>query len=136
MDYSLDNFKKSHDKVICIDSDGTMIDAMNVKHDKCHGESFIYVWGLEDHADEIHEIWDSINLYEKSRGVNRFIALVEMFNRIDGKYLNLDPEDFEKLKAWVDKGSLSNAALEKEMEVNPTPLFDKVHEWCFDQQVD
>ena len=64
MDYSIENFKKKHNKIICIDSDGTMIDAMNVKHDKCHGETFIDVFNLKEHSDKMHEIWDSINLYE------------------------------------------------------------------------
>ncbi|MBP3890664.1 MAG: HAD hydrolase-like protein [Solobacterium sp.] len=132
MDYSLDNFVRKHDKVICIDSDGTMIDAMNVKHDKCHGQSFIETWGLQDHAKEIHEIWDSINLYEKSRGINRFLALREMFKRINGTYLDVDQEQFDKFSAWVDKGSLSNAALEEELKVNPTPLLEKIHAWSLD----
>ena len=132
MDYSLENLERKHNKVIFIDSDGTMIDAMNVKHDKCHGDSLIYVWGLEDNAKEIHEIWDSINLYEKSRGINRFLALREMLGRIDGKYLEVDKDDFKKYSDWVDKGSLSNAALEEELETNSTPLLEKIHEWSLD----
>lgn len=132
MDYSLDNFERKHDKVICIDSDGTMIDAMNVKHDKCHGDSFIYTWGLEDHAKEIHEIWDSINLYEKTRGVNRFIALAEMIRRINGKYITVNEDDFKKFCDWVEVGNLSNAALEEELEKNKTPLLEKIHDWSLD----
>ena len=132
MDYSLENFKRKHNKVICIDSDGTMIDAMNVKHDKCHGDSLIYIWNLEDNADEIHEMWDSINLYEKSRGVNRFIALAEMLKRMDGKYIELNQEEYEKFVGWVEKGSLSNAALEVELEENSTPLLEKIHDWSLE----
>lgn len=132
MDYSLENYERKHNKVICIDSDGTMIDAMNVKHDKCHGDSLIYVWNLEDHSKEIHEMWDSINLYEKSRGINRFLALREMLKRIDGKYLDVDKDDFKKYSDWVDKGTLSNAALEEELETNSTPLLEKIHEWSLD----
>lgn len=129
MDYSIQNFTRKHDKVICIDSDGTMIDAMNVKHDKCHGESFIDVFGLREHAEEIHRIWDSINLYEKSRGVNRFIAIVEMFRRIDGKYLNLDKKDLEEYCRWVDKGNLAHEALVEEYAQKGNPLMAKILEW-------
>ena len=132
MDYSIENFKRKHDKIICIDSDGTMIDAMNVKHDKCHGETFIDVFGLKDHSKEMHEIWDSINLYEKSRGVNRFIAIIEMFKRIDGKYLNVNKEELEAFKKWVDKGVLSHKAVAKEFEENPTPLLEKIVEWSYE----
>ena len=129
MKYSLENYKKKHDKVICIDSDGTMIDAMNVKHDRCHGATFIDVFGLQDYADEIHEIWDSINLYETTRGINRFIAIVEMFKRVNGKYLNLDEGDLAAYSAWVEKGNLSHDALVKEYEKNPNPLIKQIIEW-------
>ena len=129
MDYSLENYKKKHDKVICIDSDGTMIDAMNVKHDRCHGATFIEVFGLDDYADEMHEIWDSINLYETTRGINRFIAIVEMFKRINGKYIDVDEKELEDYTAWVERGNLSHDALVKEYEKNPSKLKKKIIEW-------
>lgn len=132
MDYSLENFKKKHNKIICIDSDGTMIDAMNVKHDKCHGETFIDIFNLNEHSKEIHKIWDDINLYEKTRGINRFIAIVEMFKRIDGKYLSVNKEELEQFKKWVDKGNLSHKAVVKEYEENPTPLLKQIVDWSYE----
>ena len=45
MDLSIETFEKKHDHLLCIDSDGTVIDAMNVKHNRCHGLSFIEEWG-------------------------------------------------------------------------------------------
>lgn len=132
MDYSIENFERKHNKIICIDSDGTMIDAMNVKHDKCHGQTFIEVFGLQDHANKMHEIWDSINLYEKSRGVNRFIAIIEMFNRIDGEYLDVNKEELDAFKKWVDKGDLSHKAVVNEYEKHPTALLSKIVEWSYE----
>ena len=132
MDYSLENFSKKHNKIICIDSDGTMIDAMNVKHDKCHGDTFIDIFKLNDHADKMHEIWDSINLYEKSRGVNRFIAIIEMLKRIDGKYLDVNKEELAAFEKWVEKGSLSHKAVAQEYEKNPTPLLKKIVDWSYE----
>lgn len=132
MTYEIESFTRKHKKVICIDSDGTMIDAMNVKHNRCHGDSFICVFGLEDHAQEIHEIWNSINLYEKTRGINRFIAIVEMLKRINGKYLDVDADELEKFEDWVKRGPLSNSALEEEMARNTYPLIEKIHEWSLD----
>lgn len=132
MDYSIENFVKKHNKVICIDSDGTMIDAMNIKHDKCHGDSLIATWELEDVKEKIHEIWDSINLYEKTRGINRFLALREMLIRCKDKYISYDEEDFNKFSSWVDKGVLSNSALEEELAANSTPLLEKIHDWSLD----
>jgi len=132
MDYSIENFVKKHNKVICIDSDGTMIDAMNVKHDKCHGQTFIDVFELQEHADKMHEIWDSINLYEKSRGINRFIAIIEMLKRIDGKYLDVNKEELAEFEKWVEKGSLSHKAVAEELERNPYPLLEKITKWSYE----
>ena len=132
MDYSIENFKRKHDKVICIDSDGTMIDAMNVKHDKCHGDTFIDIFELNDHAEKMHEIWDSINLYEKSRGVNRFIAIIEMFKRIYGKYLDVNKEELAEFEKWVEKGSLSHKSVVEEYEKHPTALLKKIVDWSYE----
>jgi len=85
----INEFHKRHDCLICIDSDGTAIDAMNAKHKMCHGPSLIREWGLEDHAATVQTIWNEINLFSASRGVNRFIALVQMLERIDGRYLGM-----------------------------------------------
>lgn len=38
---TITDFVPQHEKLLCIDSDGTVIDAMNVKHRRCHGASFI-----------------------------------------------------------------------------------------------
>ena len=130
MDYSLENFVKKHDKVICIDSDGTMIDAMNVKHRRCHGASFIDLWQLNDKADEVQKVWDGINLFEKSRGVNRFIALEEMLRRCEKRgWIKLDPDDFKVYCDWVAKGKISNKDLVAEMEHNDSPLLKKAYDW-------
>lgn len=80
----------------------------------------------------MHEIWDSINLYEKSRGVNRFIAIIEMFKRIDGQYLEIDKDQLAAFEAWVEKGSLSHKAVAEEYEKNPTPLLEKIVEWSYE----
>ena len=37
---------------------------------------FIDVWNLQDKKDIVLEIWNEINLYEKTRGINRFIGLL------------------------------------------------------------
>lgn len=115
MTHTIDTFKKNHDYIVCIDSDGTAIDAMNVKHKKCHGPSFIDVWGLDAHCEEVQKMWNEINLYSKDRGVNRFIALIKILKRLDGKYLDAK-EDIAALEDWerTTKG-LSNKYLKEEI---------------------
>lgn len=126
---TLETFQKQHDMLLCMDSDGTVIDAMNAKHNRCHGEAFIEEWNLQDHAHEIQTIWNEINLYEKSRGVNRFIALEEMLRRLEGRYLHTDGNEYGRLQSWINKGDLSNNCLQTEIQSNPGPLLEKAMRW-------
>lgn len=132
MGQTLETFTKKHDKIICFDSDGTVIDAMNIKHRLCHGAAFIDNWGLNSHAAAVQAVWDSINLYERTRGVNRFIALEIMLRRMDGLYLSVDKAQLEDYLRWVSGGDITNASLKKELEHNPNPLLTKALEWSLD----
>lgn len=129
MDLSIETFEKKHDHLLCIDSDGTVIDAMNVKHNRCHGLSFIEEWGLEEHAEAVQRIWNDINLYEKTRGINRFLALNEMLQRMEGVYLHTRPEELADYRAWIQEGDLSNKSLQARMEWDDNPLLQKAIRW-------
>lgn len=132
MDYSMDSFKPKHKKIVCFDSDGTVIDAMNVKHRRCHGAAFIEEWGLQAHSKEVQAVWDKINLFERSRGVNRFIALQEMLSRMNGLYLSVEADDYEEYCQWVQKDTLTNGALKEQLETSHNPLFAKALHWSED----
>lgn len=124
----IDKFTKQHDYLICIDSDGTAMDAMNVKHKKCFGPCFITEWGLEDYRDEVQNIWNDINLYSSSRGINRFIGFTDIISRLNGKYLEV--KDFDLLKNWVDYApELSNTCLNEEIKKSDNPLLKKALNW-------
>ncbi len=126
---SIDSFVPQHEKLLCFDSDGTVIDAMNVKHNRCHGPSFLEEWNLTEHAEAVQAVWNEINLYEKSRGVNRFLALNEMLNRMEGVYLHTDEKDLAVYRAWLEKGDLSNDSLAAEIEATDNPLLKKALRW-------
>lgn len=124
----IEGFSRRHERIVCIDSDGTAMDAMNVKHFKCHGPRFIEEWGLEPYRDEVQAIWNDINLYESTRGVNRFIALVAILERLDGKRLAV--EGLGELKAWVSSGAeLSNSGLKRELARRESPILKKASAW-------
>ena len=129
MDYpDINNFTKKHDYLICIDSDGTAMDAMNAKHKLCFGPCFVTEWNLESHQDEVLTIWNDINLYSSTRGVNRFIGFAEILRRINGKYLEVN--DFEILKNWVETApELSNKCLKEEVQKNDSPILKKALNW-------
>lgn len=129
MAFEIAGFEPKHKKLICFDSDGTVIDAMNVKHRFCHGTSFILEWGLEAHKERVQRLWNSINLYEPSRGVNRFIALAEILRRLQGELVYTPVEEMLSLESFLARGKLSNAALRAEIQDNPSKLLQKALRW-------
>lgn len=98
----LSEWKKRYDRLVCIDSDGTALDTMNVKHFKCFGPCFIETFALQAHREELLGRWNEINLYEKTRGKNRFITLLQIMREYNGKYFSYDLSAFA---AWVESGT-------------------------------
>lgn len=70
----LDNFKKNHDFLIGIDSDGCAFDSMEIKHKECFIPNFIKHFGLQPISKYAREAAEFTNLYSKTRGANRFPA--------------------------------------------------------------
>lgn len=120
----IEDFKPKHEYLVCFDSDGTVIDAMNVKHNKCHGAAFIEVWGLEEHQEEVHKIWNQINLNNRTRGVSRFLALVEILDRLNGKLLKAP--DLEILRSFVQNSKkITDETIEQELKENKSEILSK-----------
>lgn len=51
-----DTFERKHDYLVCVDSDGCVMDTMNCKHFHCFGPCMVTEWGLEEWKDEILNI--------------------------------------------------------------------------------
>ena len=66
-----------HDFLVGIDSDGCVFDTMEVKHKECFIPNIINHYGLQGVSKYAREAAEFVNLYSKSRGANRFPALVE-----------------------------------------------------------
>jgi len=81
-----DSFVKKHDYLVCVDSDGCVMDTMNCKHFHCFGPCMVTEWGLEEWKDEILARWNEVNLFSMTRGINRFKALAVCLEEIDKKY--------------------------------------------------
>ena len=112
---AFDSFVRSHDYLICVDSDGCVMDTMNCKHYHCFGPSMIMEWALEQWQEEILRRWNEINLFQMTRGINRFRALCIALEEISAKYTPII--GVEGLKRWVDTApALSNDALLKAID--------------------
>lgn len=122
----LDDFKKSKDFCVCVDSDGCAMDTMNIKHIRCFGPCMVVEWGLEKWKDAILERWNVINLYSGTRGINRFKGLAMALGEIDKQYTPI--AGIEALQDWAaNADELSNDSIKKELERNP--IFAKALNW-------
>ena len=107
-----DGFEKKHDYLICVDSDGCVMDTMNCKHFHCFGPCMVHEWALEQWQDEILRRWNDINLFQMTRGINRFKGLAMALAEISEKYTPIIGVD--GLNQWVETApALSNDGISK-----------------------
>ena len=127
-----DSFVKKHEYLICIDSDGCVMDTMNCKHFHCFGPCMVIEWGLDEWKDEILKRWNEINLFSMTRGINRFKGLAIALSEIHEKYTPITGIAY--LQHWADTApALSNdsvaaAAANAECDDAKT-VFEKALSW-------
>jgi phosphoglycolate phosphatase-like HAD superfamily hydrolase len=125
---TIEEFKKSKKFLVCVDSDGCAMDTMDVKHKKCFAPKAIEVWGLEKIEAKFLEVWDMVNLYSKTRGINRFKGLVKTFELLEAE--GIEMPEFSTIKNWTESSAeLSNPALEKAIEKTGDEQLFKVLNW-------
>ena len=127
-----DSFEKKHEFLICVDSDGCVMDTMNCKHFHCFGPCMVAEWGLEAWKEEILDRWNVINLFSMTRGINRFKGLAVALKEIDGRYKKITGVDF--LVEWADNApALSNDAVAKAAadatDADANLVFEKALSW-------
>lgn len=113
-----DIYDKKSDFLVCIDSDGCAMNTMEVKHRNCFAPEMIKTWELFENEEYILNIWFDLNLYTRTRGINRFKGLVETFKVIRKEGIYID--DLDSIIDWVENtDELSNKSLLKQIEKNP-----------------
>lgn len=123
-----DDFKKKKDYLICVDSDGCVMDTMDIKHIQCFGPRMVDEWHLDEWRGDILKRWNEINLYTMTRGINRFKGLAIALTEINGKYVAI--QDIEQFSDWVSKApELSNRAVEKMYKDTGIGIFNKALSW-------
>lgn len=128
MNSFLENFKRSKEYLICVDSDGCAMDTMNIKHIKCFGPCLVEEWTLELWEKEILNSWNDVNLFTMTRGINRFQGLLIALQEIHQKYTEI--EGLSVLEDWVTHTSeLSNVSLEREIKRTNANILKKALKW-------
>lgn len=125
---TLQEFQKTKDYLICVDSDGCAMDTMDIKHFRCFGPCMVEEWGLEEWAQPILERWNEVNLYTMTRGINRFKGLALALREIDGTYKKIDGVD--ELENWVANApALSNDGVKAAIEGGGGEVLKKALNW-------
>ncbi len=121
-------FQRTKDFLVCVDSDGCAMDTMDIKHIRCFGPCMVEEWGLEEWREPILKRWNEINLYQKTRGINRFKALALILTEIHHNYVRID--DLDNLVYWADHAKeLSNSSLEAAAEEADSISMRKALNW-------
>lgn len=114
--------------LVCVDSDGCAMDTMNIKHKECFGPEMAEVWHLEPWRGEVLKIWNLINLYGQTRGINRFLGLEKALCTY--KDMGILKEDISALTKWTrETKELSNSSLKAELEKTKSNCLEKAYEW-------
>ncbi len=79
---ALKDLKPTKDFFIGIDSDGCVFDSMEIKHKECFCPQYINHYGLQAVSKYAREVWEFVNLYSKTRGINRFRAVTRSLDLI------------------------------------------------------
>jgi phosphoglycolate phosphatase-like HAD superfamily hydrolase len=127
-------FTPRHDFLVGIDSDGCVFDSMELKHKECFVPNFINHYELQGVSKYAREAAEFVNLYSKSRGVNRFPGLVEQLD-----WLRRRPEVRARgvhvakpaglIKWMASETKLGNPALEKAVAATGDPDLKLALKW-------
>jgi len=127
--------KPNYDFFVGIDSDGCAFDTMEIKHKECFCPNIINYWDLQAVSKYAREAAEFVNLYSKWRGINRWPALVKVFD------LLRDRKEVQARKARIPTAPRlrefiaaenypnSNDGLKAYMAEQPDPELEKGLEW-------
>lgn len=127
-------FTPRHEYLVAIDSDGCAFDTMELKHKECFIPNIINHYDLQGVSKYAREAAEFVNLYSKSRGINRFPGLIETLD-----WLRKRPEVRARgaeipvptgLVAWLKRETkLANPALQAAVDATGDPDLRRALAW-------
>jgi len=127
-------FPKSSDFFVGIDSDGCAFDTMEIKHKECFIPNIINSWDLQPVSRFARAAAEFVNLYSKWRGINRFPALLMVFDLLadwdEPVARGYKPPEVDSLRQWVkEETRLGNPALEAKVAETNDPVLARALQW-------
>ncbi len=131
---SLIELQPTKEFFIGIDSDGCVFDTMEIKHKECFCPNFIKHYELQAVSRYAREAWEFVNLYSKNRGVNRFLALIEVMkllrerSEVKTRFMEISP--FLSVQNWIKgEAMLGNPTLIEFEKSTNDPEITKTLNW-------
>ncbi len=124
-----------HRFFVGIDSGGCAIDTMEVTHKECFIPTIIQHWGLQPVSRYAREAGEFVNLYSRWRGINRWPALVKVFDllreRPEVRARRFEPPAAVRLREFIaDTGvAKSDEGLAAYMALHLDPELETAMAW-------
>jgi phosphoglycolate phosphatase-like HAD superfamily hydrolase len=131
----LAKLQPGHPFFIGIDSDGCAFDTMEIKHKECFTPNIIKHWDLQAVSKYAREAAEFVNLYSRWRGINRWPALVMVFDllraRPEVRARGVAPPGAPCIREFIasDAFPKSNDGLRAYMAEHPDPELDQAWAW-------
>ncbi len=131
----LAELQPQHDYFIGIDSDGCAFDTMEIKHKECFIPNTIKHWGLQPVSKYAREAAEFVNLYSKWRGINRWPALIMVFDllreRPEVRARHVTIPEAPAIRAFIadDAYPKSNDGLRAYMATHTAPELETAWAW-------
>jgi phosphoglycolate phosphatase-like HAD superfamily hydrolase len=130
----LKEFKPQHEFFVGIDSDGCAFDTMEIKHKECFTPNIIKYWDLQAVSKYAREAAEFVNLYSKWRGINRFPALLMVFDlladRAEVQRRGVKLPEVPSLRKWVEtETKLANPGLKQLVETTGDSILKQTLDW-------
>lgn len=130
-------FTREKEFFIGIDSDGCVFDTMELKHKECFCPAFINHLNLQAVSKYARETWEFVNLYSRTRGINRFLGVLHTLDLLARRQEVSDRKvkipEMNALRNWAEREpKLGNPALKKEITETGDPDLKTLYEWSMD----
>jgi phosphoglycolate phosphatase-like HAD superfamily hydrolase len=134
---ALKDMKPEAEFYVGIDSDGCVFDSMEIKHKECFCPQFVNHYGLQAVSKYAREVWEFVNLYSKTRGVNRFRAVTRALDLIsdrrETKARAVKVPRLEGIRQWVERETkLGNPTLKAELDRTHDPDLERAYAWSIE----
>lgn len=121
----LKELPRDHEFFVGIDSDGCVFDTMEIKQKECFCPALIKHFGLQAASKYARQVWEFVNLYSKTRGTNRFIAVQKALQLMQDWHVfadrGMDIKDNQALNKYItEETKLGNPSLQLRLDADPT----------------